>query len=268
MTSTSRTPRRPSIGFCSCSRRTASSSWRSCSVASSPASATLTRQVGEVGQELVQRRVDQPDRHRQPVHRLEDLDEVAALQRFERVQGGLPLLVGLGQDQAARRAGGARRGTCARCGPGRRRSRRTGGPARSPGRCPRWRARRAGAPSSARVMIGCTAATSSSLSGASVALEVLHHVGRDHRDLAQVHHARGAVDGDHVALADHDAAGRGELLAAGVDVQLFRAADAGLAHAAGDHRGVAGLAAAAGEHALGGDHAVAGRRGWSRGGPG
>jgi pyruvate,orthophosphate dikinase len=87
------------------------------------------------------------------------------------------------------------------------------------------------------------------------ALEVLHHVGRDHRDLAQVHHARGAVDGDHVAFADHDAAWCGELLAAGVDGQLVGAADAGLAHAAGDHRRVAGLTAAAGENALGGDHA-------------
>ena len=41
-TSPSRTPRRPSIGFSSCSRRTASSSLRSLSVASSPASAILT----------------------------------------------------------------------------------------------------------------------------------------------------------------------------------------------------------------------------------
>ena len=46
------------------------------------------------------------------------------------------------------------------------------------------------------------------------------------------------------------------VLAAGVDVQLLGAADAGLAHAAGDHRGVRGLAAAGGEDAVGGDHAL------------
>ena len=42
MTRPSRTPRRPSIGFCSCSLRTAASSFWSFSVASSPASAILT----------------------------------------------------------------------------------------------------------------------------------------------------------------------------------------------------------------------------------
>ena len=43
--------------------------------------------------------------------------------------------------------------------------------------------------------------------------------------------------------------------AADVDVQGLDAAHAGLAHPAGDHRGVAGLAAAGGEDAVGGDHA-------------
>jgi hypothetical protein len=38
-------------------------------------------QFGDVGQELVQGRVEQPDRHRQPVHGLEDADEVLALER-------------------------------------------------------------------------------------------------------------------------------------------------------------------------------------------
>ena len=70
-----RTPRRPSIGFCSCSRLTASSSLLVVlvDVAALVLERDLDRQLGEVGQELVQRRVDQPDRHRQPVHRLEDL---------------------------------------------------------------------------------------------------------------------------------------------------------------------------------------------------
>ena len=45
-------------------------------------------------------------------------------------------------------------------------------------------------------------------------------------------------------------------LGRGVDVQLLGAADAGLAHAAGDNRGVRGLPAAGGEDAVGGDHAL------------
>ena len=46
----------------------------------------LDREVGEVGQELVQRRVDEPDRRRQPVHRLQQPGEVLALQRQQRVE--------------------------------------------------------------------------------------------------------------------------------------------------------------------------------------
>src|SRR4029077_15362896 len=48
----------------------------------------------------------------------------------------------------------------------------------------------------------------------------------------------------------------GELLRLGVYFDLLGAADAGLAHPAGDHGRMAGLAAAAGQDALGGDHAV------------
>ena len=56
-------------------------------------------QFGEVGQELVQGRVDQPDRHRQPVHDLEDADEVLTLQRQQCCQCGLPLRVVFGEDE-------------------------------------------------------------------------------------------------------------------------------------------------------------------------
>ena len=59
----------------------------------------LDRELGQVGQELVQRRVEQPDRGRQPVHGLEDLHEVAALQRLQRVQCRLPRRVVVGQDE-------------------------------------------------------------------------------------------------------------------------------------------------------------------------
>ncbi len=76
----------------------------------------------------MQRRVEQAHGDGQPVHGLEDLDEVLPLDLAELVQGGLLLLGGVGQDHApARPAGGPRRGTCARCGTG---------------RCPRPRTRR------------------------------------------------------------------------------------------------------------------------------
>ena len=47
----------------------------------------------------MQRRVDQPDRDRQAVHRLEDLDEVLALQRQQRGERRLLAGLVLGQDQ-------------------------------------------------------------------------------------------------------------------------------------------------------------------------
>ena len=43
----------------------------------------LDEHLGVVGQELVQRRVDQPDDDRQAVHRLEDAVEVALLELLE-----------------------------------------------------------------------------------------------------------------------------------------------------------------------------------------
>ena len=96
-----RTPRRPSIGFCSCIRRTAVSSTPSWP-GSSPVrlgDRHLRGQLLQRRQELVQRRVDEPDGHRQPVHRRQDLDEVGALQRQQGGQGGVALVVVVGQDQ-------------------------------------------------------------------------------------------------------------------------------------------------------------------------
>ena len=52
-----------------------------------------------VRQELVQRRVQQPDRHRQPVHRAQDAQEVLPLERQERREGRGPGLLPFGQDQ-------------------------------------------------------------------------------------------------------------------------------------------------------------------------
>jgi hypothetical protein len=57
------------------------------------------RQVREVGEELVQRRVDRPDRYRQAVHGRQDLREIAGLQRLEGGQCVLAVRIGLGQDE-------------------------------------------------------------------------------------------------------------------------------------------------------------------------
>ncbi len=80
-----RTPRRPSIGFCSCIDLIVASSTLSSSDAPPVASArvTLTSCSSRFGQELVERRVDQPDDDRQAVHRLEDALEVALLEDLE-----------------------------------------------------------------------------------------------------------------------------------------------------------------------------------------
>ena len=54
-----------------------------------------------LGQEFVERRVEQADRHRQAAHDLEDLDEVGALHRQQPVERRLPLGVGVGEDHLA-----------------------------------------------------------------------------------------------------------------------------------------------------------------------
>ena len=88
------------------------------------------------------------------------------------------------------------------------------------------------------------------------ALEVAHHRGGPHGDLAEEDLAGRAVDRQRVALAHHAAVGGAELLGLGVDLEGLGAAHAGAAHAAGHDRRVRGLAATAGEDAGGRDHAV------------
>ena len=58
-----------------------------------PRALDLRAQVGQVREELVQRRVEQPDRHREPGHRLEQPLEVLLLEREQlgqRARGGSP----------------------------------------------------------------------------------------------------------------------------------------------------------------------------------
>ena len=74
-------------------------------------------------------------------------------------------------------------------------------------------------------------------------------------DLALEHLAGGAIDGDDVAALDGDVA-RHHLAAHRIDLQHARAGDAGPAHAARHHGGVAGHAAARGQDAARRMHAV------------
>ena len=73
-----RSPRWPSIGLASCSCCTR---FFTCSQRQAEALGQLGLVLLVVRQELVQRRVEQADRDRQALHRLEDADEVFALVR-------------------------------------------------------------------------------------------------------------------------------------------------------------------------------------------
>ena len=91
-------------------------------------------------QELVQRRVEQPDRHRQPVHRLEDPDEVGPLQPGAARRARAPPPPGSRRGSSAGRSAAGRRGTCAPSGRDRCPPRRTRAPSASPRAGPRSRA--------------------------------------------------------------------------------------------------------------------------------
>ena len=69
--------------------------------------------------------------------------------------------------------------------------------------------------------------------------------------------ALGAVDGDDIALVQYAVAALdAHDLLGGVNMEALNAADAGRTHAAGDNGGMARLATVAGQDALGGDHAL------------
>ena len=60
----------------------------------------LDDQLFVIGQELVQRRVEQTNRHRQAIHRFEDADEVFLLLRAQLLERGALLVGRVGQDHA------------------------------------------------------------------------------------------------------------------------------------------------------------------------
>ena len=140
--------------------------------------ASLIRQLVGRGQELVQRRVEEPHGHGQPVHGREDGDEVLPLDDAQLLERG-SLLVGRVRpgSSAARPAAGPRRGTCARSGTGRspRRPARGRWPRRR--RCRRWPAR----PGARVRMSSAHESTVSKSAGGSAAVE---------GHLSDHHHAR------------------------------------------------------------------------------
>ena len=152
-----------------------------------PLAHALVGRLLERRQELVQRRVEQADRHRQPGHRLEDPLEVALLDRQQLVERRPPAVLVLGQDHLAHdreallgheHVLGAAEADALR--------RRTRAPWRRPRACRRSRAPSAGA--SRRPSRGSCSKSSLICGGTS-------------GDVADDDRAGAAVDRDRVALA-------------------------------------------------------------------
>jgi len=213
----------------------------------------LDRQVGEVGEELVQRRVDRANRHRQAVHRRQDFHEVAGLKRLQGGQRTPAVLVGLGQDEVLDQLAALTEEHVLSADQADPLGTEPAGPG-GVGAGVRVGQHAQPAPAvGVRHNLVHRPDEISGVAGArgKLALEVAHDRGRHDGDLPEVDVTAGAVDGDHVALGDGNAARRGELPGLGVHVKRLGTADAGLAHAPGDHGRVAGLAATAGHDAPG-----------------
>ena len=188
-----------------------------------------------LGQEFMQRRVEQADRHRQAGHDLEQLEEIRALHRQELVERCAPILLGVGQDHLAvaveehvLRAAKAD----AFCAEGARHAR-----------------------IERRFGIGAHLHAARGIRPFHDGGEVAGEFRLQHGDRALQHLAIAAVDGDDVALAE-GLAHRDQRAGLVVDAQRTGARHAGLAHAARHDRRMAGHAAARGEDAFGGMHAV------------
>ena len=188
----------------------------------------------------MQRRIEQPDRHRQALHDLEQLDEIGALHRQQFRQRGAARLFVLGQDHLAH---GADAGFL---------EEHVLGAAQPDALGPEL-------DRGARVVRGIAVDADAELADLigpfHQRAELAGHFRLDHRHPPGQHLAQRSVDGDDVAGlegARADAHGA----AAIVDADRAAAGDARLAHAARHHGGVRGHAAARGQDALGGVHAV------------
>ena len=230
--------------------------------ASSLGECNLDLELGELGQELVQRRVDQAHGHRLTVHDLEHCQEVFLLQLLQGIECFLTLSgTFLGQDDALNqrttRAQEHMLGTAqadALCTELQCALRVLGGVG-------------VGAHLQATHLVGVgedavdgldqfggtgIASCCSQASFEAVA-QVGGHRGVGHGDLTQEDLTGLAIDCDGV-FAGQDAACDGDGSGLGVDLKSFSATDTGLTHAARNHSGVRGLATAGGQNALGCDH--------------
>ena len=188
----------------------------------------------------MQRRVEQPDRHRQPRHRLEDSLEVALLERQEPVERGAAGRLVVREDHllhdgqallaeehvlGATEADALRAELARSCRVGR------------------------------RVGIRVYLQAAHDVGPTEDRLEVVVEPGGHERDGTENDVARCAVEGDQVALRERMASDHRDAVLE-VDREVVAAGDARLAHAARDECCVRGDAAVRGEDALGGDQAV------------
>ena len=191
----------------------------------------LAHPLAVMGQELVQGGVEQADRDGQPGHDAKQRDEVAALHRQQPVQRQAPVLGAVGEDHLAhgRQALVVEEHVLGAAQPD---------------------ALGVEHPRGARVLgcvgVGAHPDPAQRVGPVEQLVEAVVERGFQHLGRAGQHLARGAVDGDLVALAQ-DPAARAHLPGAQVDRDRARADDAGQADAAGDHRRVAGHAAAFGQ---------------------
>ncbi len=194
-----------------------------------------------VGEELVQRRVEEADGDRQALHLLEDAEEVPLLHRQDLGQGALAPFQVLGQDHLAHGHDPVAL------------EEHVLGAAQADALGPELAGDRGVV---GGVGIGADLEPAVLVDPFHEQAEVSGELGLDRGNGALHDLAGGAVEGNDVALLDHFAVLVGKLLGLVVDLDVAAARDAALAHAAGDDGCVGGHAAAGGEDALGGVHAV------------
>ena len=196
----------------------------------------LLHELEAVGHELVQRRVEQPDRDRHALHRLEHALEVLLLQGEQLIQhrAAAGLIVGHDHDLHLWHAVSGHEHVL--------------GSAQAD-------ALGTEAPRAARVLgsvrVGAHAECAQFVAPAEYRVEAGVDLWRDEHDVLERDGAGRAVDRDQVAFVQ-DAAIDVHLASVEVDVQVGGAGDRGAAHPTRHKRGVRGLAAFGGKDALGG----------------
>ena len=198
------------------------------------------RLLHQIRQELVERRIEEPDGDGKPLHCGEDALEVGLLHRQDLIERIRPGLVGFRQDHAADR--------------------------RQPVSSHEHvlGATQPDALGTQFTSLGCVLEVvgvrahpefTDLVGPRDHALEVLVDARRDQLDLLREHITRGTVEGDDLTLLD-DPVADGECAAFGVDVDAGGTCNARLAHATRYHCSMGGHASVGGEHTLGDDHAV------------